>query len=147
MKPNTKLLYASAAAAVCDTCHDTHRMWFGNAFARVLCTHCPVPCQACQGGNGPYCETTPCSCSCHTPAKARAELRPSLAQIKRMTELARKVYPLRPRCIIVCASPAWADVYDQDAERAVISIRVEDRRLDALAALEEALRALVGQLP
>lgn len=49
---------------VCDTCNDTHIMndkgW--------MCTRCPVPCQECrQGGNGAFCEHTPCSCECHDP--------------------------------------------------------------------------------
>lgn len=35
--------------------------------ALVMCTRCPTPCQKCRaGGNGPYCENTPCVCVCHT---------------------------------------------------------------------------------
>jgi hypothetical protein len=33
-----------------------------------MCTRCPVPCQQCRaGGNGPFCERTPCYCECHDP--------------------------------------------------------------------------------
>ncbi len=49
---------------VCETCNDTHRMDLSGAV--VNCTRCPVPCQTCRrGGNGAYCEHTPCSCACH----------------------------------------------------------------------------------
>ena len=52
------------SSPVCTTCNDTHMMM---AQGRPqLCTHCPVPCQKCRkGGNGAYCEHTPCNCSCH----------------------------------------------------------------------------------
>lgn len=49
---------------VCSTCNDTHRMLL--AGSEVMCTRCPKPCQRCRaGGNGPYCEVTPCPCACH----------------------------------------------------------------------------------
>lgn len=52
---------------VCSRCNDTHRM--GPDGAPFMCTMCPVPCQECSsGGNGPYCETTPCKCACHARA-------------------------------------------------------------------------------
>lgn len=53
---------------VCTTCNDTHQMPLGEDDDRrmVMCTRCPKPCQRCRaGGNGPYCERTPCSCVCH----------------------------------------------------------------------------------
>jgi len=52
----------------CEKCHDTHviKCWDQD----IMCTHCPVPCQKCRaGGNGPYCEHTPCDCSCHKKDK------------------------------------------------------------------------------
>lgn len=56
--------------AVCDTCNDTHRMEIGDR--TVMCTRCPTPCQACRvGGNGPYCEHTPCTCGCHAKRSYR----------------------------------------------------------------------------
>lgn len=56
---------------VCTTCKDTHEMQLEDQ--KVMCTHCPTPCDDCRaGGNGAYCTTTPCSCHCH--AKRRAEL-------------------------------------------------------------------------
>ena len=66
-------LLAAAAAArgerpACDVCADTHQMTRGDA--EVMCTFCPRPCQSCRaGGNGPYCEHTPCSCGCHAAAR------------------------------------------------------------------------------
>jgi hypothetical protein len=52
------------AEPVCKTCNDTHRMSLDGRW--VMCTRCPLPCQRCRfGGNGPYCETTPCACDCH----------------------------------------------------------------------------------
>lgn len=49
----------------CETCKDTHMMTLGDR--EVMCTHCPVPCQKCRaGGNGAYCASTPCACTCHT---------------------------------------------------------------------------------
>lgn len=49
---------------VCRICNDTHVMHFDDS--SVMCTHCPTPCQKCRkGGNGPYCEKTPCDCECH----------------------------------------------------------------------------------
>lgn len=49
---------------VCSTCNDTHGMELNGVI--VMCTRCPTPCQQCRsGGNGPYCETTPCECDCH----------------------------------------------------------------------------------
>lgn len=60
--------YINFAARVCSTCNDTHQMPFGGDGDRrmVMCTRCPTPCQHCRaGGNGPYCENTPCSCVCH----------------------------------------------------------------------------------
>lgn len=61
-------------APICATCNDTHQMLMLDAPPRlVMCTRCPTPCQLCrQGGNGPYCERTPCSCSCHRKADAPA---------------------------------------------------------------------------
>lgn len=64
---------------VCATCDDTHRMTLsrdGDADRVVMCTGCPVPCQRCHGGNGPFCATTPCGCACHVgclecPAECR----------------------------------------------------------------------------
>lgn len=51
---------------VCSTCRDTHWMSRSGGKDNVMCTHCPTPCQRCRaGGNGPYCEHTPCSCDCH----------------------------------------------------------------------------------
>lgn len=56
----------AAAKPVCDTCKDTHWMPFGEDRHDVMCTRCPTPCQECRaGGNGPYCEKTPCGCACH----------------------------------------------------------------------------------
>ena len=52
------------SAPVCKTCNDTHTMMLDER--QVMCTRCPTPCQKCrQGGMGPYCENTPCSCECH----------------------------------------------------------------------------------
>lgn len=52
------------SAPVCLTCLDTHQMALDDR--TVLCTHCPVPCNACAvGGVGAYCATTPCTCVCH----------------------------------------------------------------------------------
>ncbi len=137
---------------VCDTCNDTHMMSF-HEDEYVMCTRCPVPCQKCrQGGNGPYCTHTPCDCACHVKTTAEAFFAkngPLYSRRRRnaaATEVAREVFPLRPRCIVVSDSPAWADVYDQDAEKAVITIRVESQKLDALTALEAALAVLEGQL-
>lgn len=55
---------------VCSRCKDTH---FVEAdVGRQMCTRCPVPCQKCRaGGNGPYCETTPCSCECHRATEVK----------------------------------------------------------------------------
>ncbi len=54
---------------VCSTCNDTHSMILHNSSGderNVMCTFCPRPCQECrQGGNGPFCTNTPCSCECH----------------------------------------------------------------------------------
>lgn len=51
---------------VCSTCNDTHRMKLHGR--TVPCTRCPTPCQKCRaGGNGPFCERTPCACECHAP--------------------------------------------------------------------------------
>jgi len=51
---------------VCDNCNDQHLMSSWEDCSEVMCTACPVPCQKCRrGGNGPYCETTPCACACH----------------------------------------------------------------------------------
>jgi hypothetical protein len=53
-------------APVCKVCNDTHVMQL--AGRDVPCTHCPTPCAKCRaGGNGPYCEKTPCACACHAP--------------------------------------------------------------------------------
>lgn len=54
----------SSPAVVCETCNDTHSMELRGMV--VMCTKCPTPCQQCRsGGNGPFCETTPCACKCH----------------------------------------------------------------------------------
>jgi len=58
-----------AAAPVCKRCNDTHRMTLHSVSGEerlVMCTACPIPCQKCRaGGNGPFCENTPCPCECH----------------------------------------------------------------------------------
>lgn len=49
---------------VCSDCNDTH--WVDGERGRQMCQRCPVPCQKCrEGGNGPFCAETPCSCECH----------------------------------------------------------------------------------
>lgn len=68
-----------AAAPVCSTCNDTHRMPFGEDHADVMCTRCPTPCRRCRaGGNGPYCATTPCACLCHLSAAFIDGMRPAV---------------------------------------------------------------------
>lgn len=67
---------------VCGTCKDSHRMllhYDNGDVQEVMCTHCPRPCQACRaGGNGPFCEKTPCGCFCHVMrAPAETERRRS----------------------------------------------------------------------
>ena len=58
----------SVAVPTCKTCNDTHEMPLDDRM--VMCTRCPVPCQSCRaGGNGPFCETTPCVCACHVSVK------------------------------------------------------------------------------
>lgn len=52
-----------------QTSNDTHVMALGERDA--MCTRCPTPCESCRGGQGPYCATTPCLCSCHVPAPAQ----------------------------------------------------------------------------
>lgn len=48
---------------ICKTCNDTHRVLDDQ---EVPCPNCPVPCDNCRkGGNGPYCDETPCLCECH----------------------------------------------------------------------------------
>lgn len=57
------------AKPVCAVCRDTHLMQIrvdGKETKTVMCTHCPVPCDACRlSGKGPYCGKTPCACDCH----------------------------------------------------------------------------------
>ena len=53
-----------AKKRVCQACRDTHWVWVGER--QLMCVRCPIPCYRCRaGGNGPYCENTPCSCECH----------------------------------------------------------------------------------
>lgn len=58
-----------SASMSCKVCRDTHTMTLredGHEDREVMCTHCPTPCQKCRsGGNGPYCTSTPCECTCH----------------------------------------------------------------------------------
>lgn len=49
---------------ICTTCEDTHWMQLGDR--KVMCTHCPTPCDRCRGGGGAFCVSTPCACACHT---------------------------------------------------------------------------------
>lgn len=58
-----EMLGAAAKVPVCATCRDTHRMMLRDR--EVMCTRCPVPCEACARSPGPYCATTPCLCACH----------------------------------------------------------------------------------
>jgi hypothetical protein len=54
---------------ICTTCDDTHTMTLRDR--DVMCTACPLPCQSCRaGGNGPFCEATPCACACHGSSAA-----------------------------------------------------------------------------
>ena len=69
-KPSAPVEEPPDEEPVCSYCGDTHRVEYydderGQPVNR-MCTHCPTPCQRCrQGGNGPYCESTPCACACH----------------------------------------------------------------------------------
>lgn len=59
----TKSTKGARPSPICSACGDTHRMPSRPEWA---CTSCPPPCQRCRaGGNGPFCETTPCPCACH----------------------------------------------------------------------------------
>lgn len=76
---------ATTCEPVCSTCNDTHRMWLGER-GYVMCTRCPSPCQRCRaGGDGPYCETTPCACDCHgataQPRPTTNDSRPIVEQV------------------------------------------------------------------
>lgn len=73
-RPHAEVAAEIAPVSVtCSTCNDTHVMElsYRDAMgARVPCTRCPTPCEACRGrtpGCGPsaYCATTPCACDCH----------------------------------------------------------------------------------
>lgn len=67
-RPGCVLLQA-AMGGDCDVCNDTRQMVLHTEDEEdyVMCTHCPTPCQKCRaGGNGPFCEKTPCRCTCHT---------------------------------------------------------------------------------
>lgn len=52
---------------VCKACNDTHQMPAWDSRGAIwMCNRCPGPCQRCHaGGNGPFCETTPCACEYH----------------------------------------------------------------------------------
>lgn len=69
LNPDSKRAFYGEKLPVCKTCNDTHKMSLHNYWGdvqTVMCTACPSPCQSCrQGGNGPYCEETPCKCGCH----------------------------------------------------------------------------------
>lgn len=113
---------------VCDVCKDTHQMVrtkdCGDQY-EVMCASCPVPCQECrQGGNGPYCETTPCACACHARDWRYPET-VATATTATFGETSDGVtsYPLPPcpecggaivmppaRCVGRCASSAGLDV-------------------------------------
>ncbi len=56
-------------------------MSLGDRF--VMCTHCPTPCQSC-GDGGPFCEETPCDCSCHS---RKASAAPTIALDEVIAEL------------------------------------------------------------
>ena len=59
-------LLRTSAPPVCPVCNDTHTMHSEETGRGYMCTRCPVPCAKClQGGNGPFCGTTPCACECH----------------------------------------------------------------------------------
>lgn len=118
---------------VCDVCNDTHRMTrtkdCGDRY-EVMCTSCPAPCRACRsGGNGPFCETTPCACSCHV-GNWRYPERVATATTATFAETRDGVtsYPLPPcpvcggpvelqpaRCVGRCATPAGHDTADTHA--------------------------------
>lgn len=59
----------ASTRTTCSTCGDKHEMVLRRDVQEarfVMCTRCPVPCQKCRaGGNGPFCENTPCVCLCH----------------------------------------------------------------------------------
>ena len=61
-------------APVCARCDDTHTVHLEDR--SQMCTACPVPCSECrQGGNGPYCSTTPCACACHAKQVTPGDLK------------------------------------------------------------------------
>ena len=77
---------------VCRACNDTHMVWHESRGQSFMCTSCPTPCQKCRsGGNGPYCEKTPCDCPCHGKTNARtaqcAEVGVSNEQAEEITGL------------------------------------------------------------
>lgn len=101
---------------ICKVCNDTHRMpWSNEDMPEVMCTFCPTPCQRCRaGGNGPYCEKTPCSCSCHggrydPPPGARGDVAP----VARTAEESVSEDNDDPGC--PCDGKGW-DVYNADSE-------------------------------
>jgi hypothetical protein len=54
----------AGAGPVCSSCNDTHVQQ--RETGDVMCTRCPRPCESCRGaGQYPYCDTTPCTCTCH----------------------------------------------------------------------------------
>lgn len=87
---------------VCSTCKDTHRMTLhldNGDEQTVMCTRCPRPCQECRaGGNGPFCEVTPCACPCHHPEPSDPEIGAKLAARSELAE-ARGAYAAAERAL------------------------------------------------
>jgi hypothetical protein len=119
--PTVGLNCAKCQPPVCSVCNDTHRMELRDR--DVMCTHCPTPCQDCRaGGNGPYCETTPCSCSCHRERKADVEYNATSTALlwfhERMRTLAHNLAAAGALCRAhsVAIDEAWRHAADRHRE-------------------------------
>lgn len=87
---------SSKAVPVCVACDDTQRMRTEPSWA---CTSCPRPCGICrQGGNGPFCEHTPCICECHRDTPSYENYRKRLAE-QRPNEVLKPASPPVARII------------------------------------------------
>lgn len=144
--PHTPAAPSGEAQPVCRRCDDLHVMETADGRS-LMCVYCPRPCEKCRaGGNGAYCEQTPCGCACHrkpapTPEAAQAPTREPLDDAELTDAANMRPSYFRQQLLLGEARRARAELAKVRGELERWKLRVEVEKKNRDAAIERATAA------
>lgn len=64
-RPIDETIPVPAHVGACAHCEGSRQMYHHGLERDVMCTRCPIPCDACRDGTRAFCVAHPCECACH----------------------------------------------------------------------------------